>query len=184
MSGSFTTPELREKSSRVILVKGDQKLANQFKIKGAPAMLIVTADGDELFRGSVTSAAAVSAGLDKALASYTSAPISWSAEPAPSSKPFLVVAFDKEGQENLKVLEDRMLVKYHKLCQFVRFPFERGSALAKKWKAYSAPTILICDAGSENPEKKPFVKIQGKKRAASLRMYFKKALLKVERLKR
>ena len=77
-----------------------------------------------------------------------------------------------------------MLAKHHAKCRFVRYPYEKGSDLVRKWRVYKAPTILICDASSDTPEKRPFAKIQGKKSPASIRMEILKALAKLERLKR
>ncbi len=183
MNRAFTSEAVAKKSGEFVFVKGTQKLANQFEIKGAPAVVVVDPDSEELFRGSVKNESDVAGALEKSLEKYKNQEISWGAEvaPAPGSRKLLVVGFDKEGFEGLKVLEDRMLAKYHAKCQFVRFPYEKDGATAKKWGIVSAPTLVLADAGSEKPEKEPFAKLAGAKSAASLRMEIKKALLKLEK---
>ena len=183
MNRAFTSEAIVKKSSDFVFVKATQKLANQFEVKGAPVVVVVDPDGEELSRGSVKSEADVSGVLEKSLEKYKNQEISWGTEvaPAPGSKKLLVVGFDKEGFEGLKVLENRMLAKYHARCQFVRFPFEKDSDPVKKWGIGSAPTIVIANAGSEKPEKDPFAKIQGAKSAPFICVELKKAFLKLEK---
>jgi len=178
---AFTSDAVVKKSPDFVFVKANQKLANQFGVKGAPVVVVVDPDSEELFRGPVKGETDVAAALEKSLEKYRNQEISWAAEAAPGSKKLLVVGFDKEGFEGLKVLEDRMLVKYHARCQFVRFPFEKDSEAVKKWGIGSAPYIVIADAGSEKPEKSPFARLQGAKSAPFLCTEFKKALLKLEK---
>jgi len=180
---AFTSEPVVKKSPDFIFVKANQKLANQFEVKGSPAVVVIDPDARELFRGSVKGESDVAGALEKALDQYKNQPVDWGTEVAAAagSKQLLVVGFDKEGFEGLKVLEDRMLAKYHAKCRFVRFPYEKGSEPVKKWGVGSAPTIVISDAGSETPEKNPFARLQGAKSAALLRVEILKALQKLEK---
>jgi hypothetical protein len=179
---AFTSETILKKAPEFVFVKASQKLANQFEVKGSPALVVIDPDSQELFRGPVRAEADVSSALDGSLEKYKDQAIAWGTEVAPEagSKKLLVVGFDKEGFEGLKVLEDRMLVRFHSRCRFVRFPYEKGSDAAKKWGVSTTPTIVISNAGSETPEKDPFSKIQGAKSAPGLRIEFLKAIQKLD----
>jgi hypothetical protein len=170
-------------SADFICVKGTQKLANQYKVKGAPLVVIVDPDGAELVRAPIgTGESALLAAWDQALKKYAPREISWSSEPPPAGggKPLLVVGFDDARGEGLKVLEDRMIAKYHDKCAFVKLPYEKDGDAAKRWGVSSAPAIILCDAKKENPEKSPIEKLTGPKAPAALRVAILKALLKLE----
>lgn len=182
MSGAFTSDAIGKKSSDFILVKANQRLANQYKVKGAPMIIIVDPDGQELVRAAVKDEGSITSAWDEAGKKYQARPISWSSEltPATGPKRLLVVGFDDEKGEGLQALEDRMVAKYHDKCVFVKLPFAKDGEAAKKWGVSSAPAIILCDAAKENPEKSPIEKLSGKKSAAALRVSILKALLKLE----
>lgn len=170
------------KAANYIFVKGTQKLANQFNVKGAPAAVVVDPDGEELSRGSLAGGdAALAAVLERADAKYAPKPVSWAPEVSTSSgKKLLVVAFETEG-DTLKGFEDRMLAKYHEKLAFVKLPYEKGSELAKKWGVSSLPSIYLCDASKETPEKAVVEKLAGEKKPLALKLAIQKALFKVEK---
>lgn len=170
------------KAGNYIFVKGTQKLANQFNVKGAPLAVVVDPDGEELSRGSLAGGdAALTSILEKADAKYAPKPVNWASEVATSSgKKLLVVAFEAEG-DTLKGFEDRMLAKYHEKIAFVKLPYEKGSELAKKWGVSSLPSIYVCDAAKEAPEKAVLEKLTGEKKPLALKLAIQKALFKVEK---
>jgi hypothetical protein len=166
-----------------IYVKGTQKLANQHKAH-APLALIADPDGEEIVRAPLmTGAQALLSVLDRASALYVNKAISWSSgfpAPVPSSeKELLVVGFDDEKGEMLKLLEDRRIAKYHDWMTCVKVVYRKDDEAAKKWGVTQAPTILICDSSKENPEKNVVEKLQGKKNEAELKAAIQRALLKL-----
>ena len=170
-----------KKANDFIFVKGTQKLANQFGIKGSPAALVVDGDGAELARGPLASGeGALLAVLDKASAAYASKPISWASEVAPAGKKLVIVGFENEG-DTLQGFEDRMLAKYHDKVAFVKLPYEKNSDLAKKWGVATLPSIYICDASKEAPEKAILEKLTGAKKPVALKVAVQRALFKVEK---
>ena len=172
---------MAKRSSEFIFVKGTQKLANQFNIKGSPAALIVDPDGAELARGPLAGGEpALTALFDKASAKYAPKTVDWASEVSTSSKPLLVVGFETEG-DTLKGFEDRMLAKYHDKLTFVKLPYEKGSELAKKWGVSTLPSVYICDASKEAPEKAVVEKLTGAKKPVALKAAVQRALYKVEK---
>ena len=172
---------MAKKANDFIFVKGTQKLANQFNIKGSPAALIVDPDGDELARGPLAGGEpALTALFDKAAAKYASKPVDWASDIAASSKKLLIVGFETEG-DTLKGFEDRMLAKYHDKISFVKLPYEKDSATAKKWQVSTLPSIYICDASKDAPEKAVIEKLTGAKKPVALKLAVQKALFKVDR---
>lgn len=170
-----------KKSSDTIFVKATQKLANQFNVKGAPVAIVVDPDGTELSRGSLAAGeSALVSILEQASAKYQSKPVSWASEVAGAgSKKLLVVAFENEG-DTLKGFEDRMLAKYHDQLAFVKLPYEKDSEIAKKWSVQSLPSIYLCDASKEAPEKAVLEKLTGPKKPVALKAAVLKALMKVD----
>lgn len=166
----------------MIFVKGTQKLSNQFKIQGVPVALIVDADGAELARGPIAEGeSALTALMDAAAAKYTSKPISWGSDASNSAgKKLLVVGFETEG-ETLKGFEDRMMAKYHGQITFVKLPYEKDSEIVRKWGVSTLPSIFICDASKESPEKAVVEKLTGAKKPIALKIALQRALLKVEK---
>lgn len=166
----------------MIFVKGTQKLANQFKIQGVPVALIVDPDGAELARGPIAEGeSALTALLDAAAAKYTSKPVSWASDTSEAAgKKLLVVGFETEG-ETLKGFEDRMLAKFHGQIAFVKLPYEKDSEIVRKWGVSTLPSIYICDASKETPEKAVLEKLTGAKKPVALKTALMRALLKVEK---
>lgn len=166
----------------MIFVKGTQKLANQFKIQGVPVALIVDPDGTQLARGPIAEGeSALTALIDAAAAKYTSKPISWASDAAAGAgKKLLVVGFETEG-ETLKGFEDRMLAKFHGQIAFVKLPYEKDSETVRKWSVTTLPSVYICDASKEAPEKAILEKLTGAKKPLALKIAVQRALLKVDK---
>jgi hypothetical protein len=179
---SFATETAVKKSGEFICVRGTQKHANQLHAKGAPLVLFTDADGDEVHRATFTSVEALTGAMEAALKKYANQPIAWAGEPKieAGSKKVLVVGFDDEKGEALAVLEDRSLVKLHARCAFVKRPYEKDGEAAKKWGVTGAPTLLLCDASKEAPEKNVLEKLTGKKSPFVLKAALLKALRKIE----
>jgi hypothetical protein len=166
-----------------IYVQGTQKLANRYKVQGAPLALIVDPDGEEIVRMPLaTGAPALLSALDRASALYVNREISWSsALPTPvssSEKKLLVVGFDDEKGEMAKLLEDRRIAKYHDRMTFIKLACQKDDETAKKWGVTQFPTLLICD--SSNPEENVVEKLQGKKNVAAIKAAIQRALLKLD----
>ena len=53
--------------------------------------------------------------------------------------------------------------------------------LAKKWGVSSLPSIYLCDASKESPEKAVLEKLTGEKKPLALKLAIQKALFKVEK---
>jgi hypothetical protein len=183
-NGAFASDQVVAKTG-FIYVQGSQKLATRYKVQGAPLALIVDPDGEELVRMPLaTGTKALLSALDRASAIYVNREISWSsALPTPvssSEKKLLVVGFDDEKGELLKLLEDRRIAKYHDWMTFVKIAYRKDDEAAKKWGVTQAPTLLICDSSKENPEKNVVEKLHGKKNEAELKAAIQRALLKLE----
>jgi hypothetical protein len=180
-SGAFASDPVAKKSGDFIYVKGTQRLANQYKIQGAPVALVTDSDGAELSRAVLAAGEpALTALLDDAAAKYVAKPVSWASETgAAAGKKLLVVGFESEG-ETLKGFEDRMIAKLHKDLAFVKLPYEKDSALVKAWGVTSLPTIFLCDASKETPEKAVLEKLTGAKKPVALKAALQKALFKLE----
>lgn len=150
-------------------------------MKGAPLVVITDPDGEEILRSSIMDGEAqLAAAWEAALKKYASRPISWKDSAVSDSKKLLVVTFDDGKGEAAKALEDRMLVKLHDRCEFVKLAYEKEGENAKKWNVAQAPTIVLCDSSRENPERNPIEKLAGKKSPASIKAALLRALRKVE----
>jgi hypothetical protein len=167
-----------KKSAGFHCVRGTQAWANRFKVDRVPMVVVADADGDEIHRATFGDEASLAGAMDAALAKYAPKPVSWSSEPPASAdgRKLLVVGFDDEKGEALKVLEDRTIVKYHASCTFVKLAFEKDGEAAKKWGVTSAPAIVLCDPSKESV----LERLTGKKTPLSLKAAFQRALARVK----
>ena len=160
----------------------DRKTAQSVGATKAPEVIFMDAEGDEFHRSGFTDALSLDRAMSAALQKYSPRPAPWAAElPAsPSGKPLLIVGFDDEKGESLKVFEDRTLVKYHERFTYVRFTLKKDADIAKKWGVTQAPAVFLCDASKEGPEKNALEKLSGKKTPMAIKVAILKALSKLE----
>lgn len=177
---AFQDASVLKRKDKFFWVRGDQILANRMKIKGAPMVRISDPEGDSIVDAPISGAEPLLVAMIGVLKDkYVDKPVTWGniVRTGPIKSSFLVVAFDAPGGEGPKVWEDRSLVKYHKMCDFVRLEAEKGSDLAKKWGVTEFPTFVICDAMEKILER-----VSDKKGvdAADLRLAMAKAWRKLE----
>ena len=144
-------------------------------------MVFTDPDGDEILRATFLDPRSLENAMKAALEKYRDRPVSWKGEVGPTSKKLLVVGFDDEAGQGLKVLEDRWIVKFHDRCEFVRLPARKDGEDAKKWGVTSFPALVLCDPSQESPEKSPIEKLVGKKSTAAVKFAIQRALAKVEK---
>jgi thioredoxin-related protein len=159
-------------------VRGDQTRATAFKVQGAPGIVITDADGDVLLRATIASPENLFDAMQTVLKEkYVDTPVAWGdvVRTGPIKKRLLVIGFDNENGDALKSLEDKTLVKYHKICEFVKLPYEKDGEAAKKWSVDKTPTIVLCDA-SENV----LAKVSGKIAPCHLKAAIQKAIAKLD----
>lgn len=160
-------------------VRGDQILANRMKIRGAPMVRITDPEGDKILDATITGVEPLLvAMIGVTKEKFIDRPVTWGSivRTGPIKTSFLVVAFDGPDGAALKMWEDRSLVKYHKMCDFVRLEAPKGSEIARKWGVTEFPTFVICDA-----QEKVLERVSGKKvDLADLRMAVIKAWRKLE----
>ena len=160
-------------------VRGDQILANRMKIRNSPMVRITDPEGDRIVDAPINGpepllVAMIGVQKEK----FVNKPVEWGGivRSGPITTSFLVVAFDSPEGEALKLWEDRSLVKYHKMIDFVRLEAKKGCEIAKKYGITEFPTFLICNA-----QEKVLEKVAGKKTdLADLRVAVTKAWKKLE----
>jgi len=159
-------------------VRGDQTKATAFKVTGAPGIVVTDSDGDVLLRASIASPENLFDAMQKVLKEkWIDTPIAWGdvVRSGPIRTRLLVIGFDDEQGGALKSLEDKTLVKYHKHCEFVKLPYEKGGEIAKKWGVDKTPSIVICDAGERVLER-----LSGKLDPTHLKVGIQKAIAKLD----
>ena len=176
--GAFTNPVIIKRRESFHWVRGDQTLANRFKMQGAPGIVITDADGDVLHRASIASPENLYDAMQLVLQEkYVDTPVTWGdvVRTGPIKKKLLVIGVEGDEGEALKSLENRTIVKYHKNCEFVKLPIKRGDEDARKYAVEKTPSVVICD-----PTERVLERVQGKITPAQLKAAFVKALRKVE----
>jgi thioredoxin-related protein len=175
---AFANPVIIKRRDSFHWIRGDQTRATAFKVQGAPGVVITDADGDILLRAPIASPENLFDAMQTVLKEkYVDVPVAWGdvVRTGPIKKRLLVIGFDGETGEALKSLEDKTLVKYHKICEFVKLPYEKDGDAAKKWSVDKAPTIVICDA-SENV----LARVSGKIAPCHLKAAIQKAMAKLD----
>jgi hypothetical protein len=178
---AFATESIVKKSDEFVCVRGSGKQADQLGVKDVPCVVFTDPDGDEIGRSVFGSEQYLERAMGEALKKYANAPVSWGGDvkAVPAGK-LLVVGFDDEKGEALKVVEDRTLVKFHDRCVFVKLPSEKGSEALKQWNVVMTPTLVLCDPSKENPEKNVIEKLGGKKSPREVRAAILRALKKLD----
>jgi hypothetical protein len=176
---AFTHESVIKRRDQFFWVRGDQILANRFKIRGAPMVRITDPEGDRLLDAPINGPEPLLVALHAVQKEkFVDQPVNWGGivRSGPIKTSFLVVAFDGPGGEALKLWENRSLVKYHKMIDFVRLEAKKGCEVAKKWGVVEFPTFLICDA-----QERVLERVAGKKTdLADLRKAVIKAWKKLE----
>lgn len=174
----FTNHVIIRHREPFLWVRADQALSNQFKIQGAPAIVITDPDGDVLLRASIATPENLYDAMETVLKEkYIDKPVTWGdvVHTGPIKKRLLVLGFDDEKGCGLRALEDRSLVKYHKNCEFVKLASEKGSEAANKWNIAKTPSLIICDAMERVLER-----ISGKLTPRQIKNALLQALAKLE----
>lgn len=175
---AFTNPGIVKRQKEFVWVRGDLAMANRFKITGAPMALFTDGDGHVLHRAPFNSPSTLYDAMNEVLLKkFVNQPVAWGdvVRTGPITKKLLVVGFEGEKAESLKVLEDRTLVKYHERCEFVKLPFQKDSETARKWGVTRAPAIVICD-----PAERVLERVPGDKSPAEVKAALVRALKKVD----
>jgi len=179
---SFNNPVILKRKDPFLWVRGDQTLANSFKITGAPMILITDSDGDVIHKCPLASPENLYDAMNLVLKEkYIDKPITWGdmVRTGSITKKLLIVGFDCDKGEALKSLEDKTLVKYHKNCEFVKLKFEKNSETSRKWTVDRNPAVVICD-----DEERVLEKVTGKVSPVALKVAIARALAKLERSKK
>jgi hypothetical protein len=163
----------------------EKKTAQSVRAGKPPEAIFMDADGDEIFRSAFIDGPTLDRAMTGALGRYAAREIRWGSEVStdPVGSPLIVVGFDDEKGEALKVLEDRSLAKYHDRIEFVRYSPKKDAAAAKRWGVAAGPVIFLCDGNKDSPEKNILERISGKKSPTALKSSIQKALTKVEQKK-
>lgn len=175
---AFTNPVILKRREPFHWVRGDQTLANRFKIQGAPAVVITDADGEVLHRASINSPETLFDAMQVVLKEkYVDTPVVWGdvVRTGPITKKLLVIGVEGEESDALKSLGDKTLVKYHKNCEFVKLAVKKGDETARKYAVEKMPSIVICD-----PAEKVLERVSGRLTPAQIKSAFVKALRKVD----
>jgi hypothetical protein len=159
----------------------EKKTALSVRATKAPEAIFLDPDGDEVYRSGFTDGNSLERAMTAAQQKYGPREVVWATDvPSVTGKSLVIVGFDDEKGEALKVFEDKTLVKYQERIEFVRLPFKKDGDVAKKWGVSQAPALFLCDGSKEAPEKNVLEKLTGKKNAAALKAAIQRALGKIE----
>src|SRR5207249_5732582 len=102
---AFTNPVVLKKKDQFIWVRGDQTLANKFKVQGAPLAIFTDGDGEVIYKAPVTNPETLFDAMQKVQKEkYVNVPVKWGdvVRTGPIKKKLLVVGFDDEHGEGRK----------------------------------------------------------------------------------
>jgi thioredoxin-related protein len=180
--GAFNNPVIIKRREPFHWVRGDQALANRFKVQNAPVVVITDSDGDVLHRAPIASPENLYDAMQLVLQEkYVDTAVTWGdvVRTGPIKKKLLVIGVEGEEGNALKSLENKTLVKYHKNCEFVKLAVRKGDEDARKYTVEKTPSVVICD-----PMERVLERVSGKITPAQLKAAFVKALRKVDDPKR
>lgn len=174
---AFANPVIVKRQAPFLWVRGDQTLATQMKVTGAPAIVITDGDGDVIHRATIASPENLYDAMQTVKEKWKDEPVTWGnvVRTGPIKTKLLVIGFDNDAGDALKGLDDKTLVKYHKSCEFVKLPWEKGGEAAKKYAAKENPTIVICDA-----MERVLATVSGKLQPCHIKLAIQKAMAKLD----
>jgi len=175
---AFSNPVILKRKDQFLWVRADQTLSNKFKVQNAPAVIITDGDGDVIHKAAVTNPETLFDAMQTVTKEkFVDVPVKWGdvVRTGPIKKKLLIVGFEDEKGEGLKVLEDKTLVKYQATVEYVKLPYEKDGEAAKKWAVTQAPAILICD-----PAERVLERLAGKKQPLEVKSAIVKAFHKAE----
>jgi hypothetical protein len=175
---AFSNPVILRRKDHFVWVRADQALSNKFKVQNAPLVIFTDGDGEVIHKAPVSTPESLFEAMQTVVKEkFVNVPVKWDdmVRTGPIKKKLLVVAFDDDKGEGLKVLEDRTLVKYHANCEFVKLPYEKDSEAAKKWNVTQVPAIVVCD-----PMEHVLERLAGKKQPLEVKSSIVKAFHKLE----
>lgn len=175
---AFQNPVIVKRQAPFFWVRGDQTMATQMKVTGAPAIVITDGDGDVIHRATIASPENLYDAMQLVTKEkWVDTPVTWGnvVRTGPIKTKLLVIGFDNDAGDALKGLDDKTLVKYQKSCEFVKLPFEKGGEAAKKYAAKESPTIVICDA-----MERVLATVSGKLQPCHIKAAIQKAMAKLD----
>jgi len=175
---AFQNPVIVKRQAPFLWVRGDQTMATQMKVTGAPAIVITDGDGDVIHRATIASPENLYEAMNLVTKEkWVDAPVTWGnvVRTGPIKTKLLVIGFDNDAGDALKGLEDKTLVKYHKSCEFVKLPWTKGSDEAKKYSADKNPTIVICDS-----MERVLATVSGKLQPCHIKLAIQRAMAKLD----
>jgi hypothetical protein len=175
---AFTNPVILRRKDHFVWVRADQTISNKFKVQNAPLVIFTDGDGEVIHKASVTNPETLFAAMQTVVKEkYVDVPVKWGdvVRTGPIKKKILIVGFDDEKGEGLKVLEDRTLAKYQTNCEFVKLPYQKDGEEAKRWSITQVPAIVVCD-----PMEHVLERLTGKKQPLEVKSAIVKAFHKVD----
>jgi hypothetical protein len=175
---AFTNPVILRRKDQFVWVRADQTLSNKFKVQNAPLVIFTDGDGEVIHKASVTNPETLFEAMQTVVKEkYVNVPVTWGdvVRTGPIKKKLLIVGFDDEKGEGLKVLEDRTLVKYQTHCEFVKLPYEKDGETAKRWSITQVPAMVVCD-----PMEHVLERLTGKKQPLEVKSAIVKAFHKLD----
>lgn len=179
----FADPAILKRKDEFHFVRVcDRKMAQSIRAGKPPEAIFLDHDGDEVHRAPFNDGVSLDRVMTAANGKYGPKAITWGSQIStdPEGSPLIVVGFDDEKGEALKVFEDKTLAKFHNRIEFVRYSVKKDPEAAKKWGVNLGPVIFICDGAKDNPEKNTIEKLTGKKAPSALKASIQKALARVE----
>ncbi|MBI2930427.1 MAG: hypothetical protein HYY16_02145 [Planctomycetes bacterium] len=168
----------------------DKKTAQAVKAARPPSLMAFDCDGEQIAVHAIKDEDDILRAMDKTLEQYSNKEITWGtlseealAEAKDQEK--LVVLFwgddKKESEEAAKMLEDRVVAKYHDKVVFLKAAYVSGSPEAKLWGTNACPMVMLIDPAKEAGGKAVVEKLSGKQKAMALKNMLVKGLAKASR---
>lgn len=179
---AFSEPSILKRQEDFHFVRVcEKKTAQTVKATKPPEAIFLDSDGDEIYRSAFIDGSSLERAMGTAIQRYAPREVRWGSDMPPSTntKQLVVVGFDDEKGESLKVFEDRTLVKFQDRMEFVRIPVRKDPEIYRKWGVTQLPSVFLCDACKETPEKNILEKLAGRKTASAVKAGIQKALARL-----
>lgn len=150
---------MAKKGDFIFVRCADVRTAKAVKSTKAPEFIVFDCEAQRVGQWEMKVADDLNRAMKEALEKYSDKAIAWddisidSAVGKAKADEKLVVLFfadDKKGsQDAAKMLEDRVVAKYHEKCMFLKIAYTPDGAEPKAWGVNCAPSVVFVDPRKE-----------------------------------
>jgi hypothetical protein len=158
MNRAFSGEDMARKGDFIFVRCADVRTAKAVKSTKAPEFIVFDCEAERVGSWDMKAPEDLNKAMKEALEKYADKTIAWedwskdAIGKAKEARKLAVLFFaddKKDSQEAAKLLEDRVVAKYHEKCVFIKVAYTPDGADPKTWGVNCAPSVVLVDPNKE-----------------------------------